>query len=94
MVKDILWLGFREVLFKSDNEPAFLKLFEHVVRHGAKIGCKDGPASPRASKRLRPSGNGEVEAIAKQFQVILRTNKKDLEKRMGAKFLVVHPFFI
>ena len=32
-----------------------------------------------------PSGNGEVEATVKQFQGILRKNKRCLEKRVGAK---------
>ena len=31
MVKDILWLGYREVFLKSDNEPAILKLLEHAL---------------------------------------------------------------
>ena len=40
-----------------------------------------------------PSGNGDVEAAVKQFQGILSTNKRDLEKRMGAKVPVDHPLF-
>ena len=31
LVKDVLWLGFREVFLKSDNEPAILKLLEHAL---------------------------------------------------------------
>jgi hypothetical protein len=31
LVKDVLWLGFREVFLKSDNEPATLKLLEHAL---------------------------------------------------------------
>ena len=40
-----------------------------------------------------PAGNGDVEATVKQFQGILRTNKRDIEKRMNAKLPVEHPLF-
>ena len=40
-----------------------------------------------------PSGNGDIEATVKQFQGVLRTNKRDLEKRMGARLPTEHPLF-
>ena len=31
LVKDVQWLGYREVFLKSDNEPAILELLEHAL---------------------------------------------------------------
>lgn len=84
LVKDVLWLGFREVFLKSDNEKAILKLLEHAL---TELRMQEHP------NVYDPSGNGEVEATVKQFQGILRTNQRHLEKRMGTKLPVEHPLF-
>ena len=31
LVKDILWLGYREVFLRSDNEKAIVKLLENAL---------------------------------------------------------------
>jgi hypothetical protein len=92
LVKDVLWLGFREVFLKSDNEPAILKLLEHALTE-LRLDTKMDQLAQEHPNVYDPSGNGEVEATVKQFQGILRTNKRDLEKRMGATLLVAHPLF-
>ena len=92
LVKDVLWLGFREVFLKSDNEPAILKLLEHALTE-LRLDAKLDQLAQEHPNVYDPSGNGEVEATVKQFQGILRTNKRDLEKRMGAKLPVEHPLF-
>ena len=92
MVKDILWLGFREVFLKSDNEPAILKLLEHALTE-LRLEVKMDQLAQEHPTPYDPSGNGEVESTVKQLQGILRTNKRDLEKRIGAKVPVGHPLF-
>ena len=92
LVKDVLWLGYREVFLKSDNEPATLKLLEHALTE-LRLDTKMDQLAQEHPNVYDPSGNGGVEATVKQFQGILRTNKRDLEKRMGATLPVAHPLF-
>jgi len=90
MVKDVLWLGFREVFLKSDNEPAILKLLEHALTE-LRLDTKMDQLAQEHPNTYDPSGNGEVESTVKQFQVILRAYKRDLEKRIGAGLPVGQP---
>ena len=92
LVKDVLWLGFREVFLKSDNEKAILNLLEHALTE-LRMDAEMDQLGQEHPNVYDPSGNGEVEATVKQFQGILRTNKRDLEKRMGAKLPVEHPLY-
>jgi hypothetical protein len=92
LVKDVQWLGFREVFLKSDNEPAILKLLEHALTELRMDVSMDQIAQEHPTA-YDPSGNGDVESTVKQFQGVLRTNKRDLEKRMGAKLPAEHPLF-
>ena len=92
LVKDVQWLGFREIVLKSDNEPAILNLLNHALTE-IRIDTKMDQITEEHPTVYDPSGNGDVEAAVKQFQGVLRTNKRDLEKRMGAKVPVEHPLF-
>ena len=92
MVKDMLWLGYREVFLESDNEPAILKLWEHALTE-LKLDTKMDQLAQEHPNVYDPPGDGEVEAPVKQFQGILRTNKRDLDKGMGAKLRVTRPLF-
>jgi hypothetical protein len=92
LVKDVLWLGFREIFLKSDNEPAILKLLEHALTE-LRLDAKLDQVAQEHPNTYDPAGNGDVEATVKQFQGIVRTNKRDLEKRMNAKLPVEHPLF-
>ena len=92
LVKDVLWLGFREVFLKSDNEPAILKLLEHALTELRRDTKMDQLAQEHPNV-YDPSGNGGVEATVKQFQGTFRPNKRDFETIMGATLPVAHPLF-
>jgi hypothetical protein len=78
LVKDVQWLGFREVFLKSDNEPAILKLLEHALTE-IRMDVKMDQVAQEHPNVYDPAGNGDVEATVKQLQGVLRTNKRDLD---------------
>ena len=59
MVKDVLWLGFREVFLKSDNEPAILKLLEHALTE-LRLDAKMDQLAQEHPNTYDPAGNGDV----------------------------------
>ena len=65
LVKDVLWLGFREVFLKSDNEKAILKLLEHALTE-LRMDTKMDQLGQEHPNVYDPSGNGQLEATAKQ----------------------------
>ena len=73
-------------------QPRRMALLEHALTE-LRMDTKMDQLGQEHPNVHDPSGNGEVEATVKQFQGILRTNKRDLEKRMGAKLPVEHPLF-
>ena len=91
LLKDLKWIGYQQISLRSDNEKAILKLLEHAVTE-ARIELKDlDQVLEEHPNTYDSSGNGEIEVAAKSLTGILRTNKLDVEKRVGKLIPQVHP---
>ena len=91
LMEDIGWLGYTALSLRSDNEPAILKLLRHAVTE-ARIRVDDlTQVMTEHPNAYDHAGNGEVENAVKQVTGILRTNKLDLEKRIGKDIPLGHP---
>ena len=91
LLKDIQWLGYQRISLRSDNEPAILKLLQRAVTE-ARIAMPDiDQVIEEHPNAYDSSGNGDVEAAVKSETGILRTNKLDLENRIGKKIPQKHP---
>ena len=93
LMRDIRWLGYQRISLRSDNEPAIVKLLQHAVTE-ARIKMPDvEQVIEEHPNRYDSSGNGDVEAAVKSITGVLRTNKLDLEQRIGKKIPQGHPIF-
>ena len=91
LMEDIGWLGYTALSLRSDNEPAILKLLRHAVTE-ARIRVDDlNQVMTEHPNTYDHAGNGEIENAVKQVIGILRTNKLDLEKRIGKEIPLGHP---
>ena len=89
--RDILWLGYRNVILKSDNEAAIVALLREALR-GLRVEV-DGPdqAGEAHPAPYDSKGNGSVENAVRQVQGLLRTVKRCLEVRLRRMIPVTHP---
>ena len=70
-----------------------MRLLEHAVTE-ARIELKGlDQVLEEHPNTYDSSGNGEIEVAAKSLTGILRTNKLDVEKRVGKTIPQVHPLF-
>ncbi len=91
LLKDVKWLGYTHISLRSDNEPAILKLLEHALTE-ARYTVEDlEQILEEHPNAYDSSGNGQIEAVVKQVTGILRTNKLDLEKRLGKQIPLQSP---
>ena len=91
LMKDVAWLGYTHISLRSDNEPAILKLLEHALTE-ARYTVKDLEQVLEEHPNTYDSrGNGQIQAVVKQVAGMLRTNKLDLEKRLGKKIPLQSP---
>ena len=84
LVQDVALLGYKRIVFKSDNEPAILAL-KHAVKNECpiEIVMEESPVGESAS-------NGEVENAFKCVEGQFRTMKSHLEEEYGEKLVSTH----
>ena len=93
LLRDLKWVGYQKISLKSDNEKAILKLLEHAVTE-ARLELKNVEQLLEEHPNVYDSSsNGEVEVAVKSLTGVLRTNKLDLEKRVGMAVPQIHPLF-
>jgi hypothetical protein len=93
LMKDLKWLGCQKISLRSDNEKAILKLLEHAVTEARLEIPKVDQIIQEHPNTYDSAGNGEVEVAVKTVTGLLRTNKIDLEKRIGTAVPQSHPLF-
>ena len=82
--QDLALLGYKRIVFKSDNEPAILALKQAVKNESAvEIVMEESPVGESAS-------NGEVENAIKQVEGQFRTVKSNVEEKYGEKLVSTH----
>ena len=85
LIKDIAKLGHREVVLKSDNEPALRSVQEEVKRR------REDPTilenSPVGDSRAIGAAERAVQAVGEQVRVL----RKGLEERVGYRLGAGHP---
>ena len=85
MIKDIAKLGHREVILKSDNEPALRSVQEEVKRR------REDPTilenSPVGDSRSNGAAERAVQAVGEQVRVL----RKAFEERVGYRLVAGHP---
>ena len=89
LVGDIVWTGYSNVLLKSDNEPAILKLLQESLKE-LRINGLDQVMFEN-SPEYDPQANGAAEAAVKQWKGMFRTQKAALERRLGMRVPAKHP---
>ena len=83
LLQDLKWVGYQQISLRSDNERSILRLLEHAVTE-ARIELKGlDQVLEEHPNTYDSSGNGEIEVAAKSLTGILRTNKLDVEKKVG-----------
>ena len=93
LLRDIQWLGYQRISLRSDNEAAILRLLKNTATE-ARLEVKDlQQLTEEHPNTYDSAGNGEIEATVKQLTGILRTNKIDLEMRLGKRIPQNHPVF-
>ena len=86
---DVAWLGYREIILRSDNEPAIVAVLKDALR-SLKVAAVDRVAEahppPYDSK-----ASGSIENAVKLVQGLLRTMKLCLQERIGKHVPLQHP---
>ena len=91
LLADLKWLGYQRISLRSDNEPAILNLLKHAASE-ARLQMVDLQQLTEEHPNVYDSsGNGEIEVAVKQLTGVLRTNKLDLERRLGMVVPQDHP---
>ena len=85
MVKDIEKLGYKEVILKSDNEPALRSVQEEVKKRRVEPTIIDN--SPVGDSRSNGAAERAVQAVGEQVRVL----RKALEGRVGYQVPGSHP---
>ena len=89
LVEDCKWLGYNKIVFKSDNEPAIVKLLTEALRELRIQGLEQ--RLEEHSPEYDPQSNGSAEVGVKLFKGHLRTLRSCLEAKIGFKIPVRHP---
>ena len=88
VVRDVLWLGYPQVVLKSDNEPAVVKVLQEALGALKVTGVQAGEEH---SPPYDPQANGAAESAVKQVKGRLRTMKLCLERRIRKRIPPRHP---
>ena len=88
VVQDCSWLGYAQVLLKSDNEPAIAKV---VVESLKALRIQGRDASDEHSVPYDPQTNGDAESAVKMVKGQLRTMWLGLEDCIGHQVPATHP---
>ena len=88
-VDDVLWLGYANVILKSDNEPALVKLLKAALST-LKVSGVD-QVGEEHSPPYDSQVNGSVENAVKLLKARMRTLKLCLERRIGKRISPRHP---
>ena len=72
-------LGYNKVMFKSDNEPSIVDLW-NAVREKRK-----GDTIPENAPVGESEANGIAEKAVQEFEGMMRTNKSALEEKIGVR---------
>ena len=84
----IKWLGYNNVLLKSDNEPAVLAVLRDTLRA---IRVDVDEAKEEHCLPYDSQANGGVENGIRNLRGMLRSLRGCLEDRLGRKFPIEHP---
>ena len=88
VVRDVLWLGYPQVLLKSDNEPTTVKIMQEALCSLKVNGVQAGEEHPPP---YDSQANGAVESAVWQIKGRLVAMKSDLESRIQRKIPPKHP---
>ena len=85
IVDNISRLGYKQVIIKSDQEPALIDLINGIIEF------RDDPTIPRHSPVGESQSNGLVERAVRSSKDQIRTSKLALQKRIESKITPGHP---
>ena len=88
LVGDIVWIGYSNVLLKSDNEPAILKLLQASLKELRSNGVDQ--VMSENSLEYDPQANGSAEVGVRLLKGQLRTLRSSLEAQIGFRVPVRH----
>ena len=86
---DILWLGYRRIIMKSDNEPSILALLQGALAL-LRVESQIDQVSTEHPKEYVSRSNGMTESGVRSLRGIFRTMKLHLEHRVGCVFPPKH----
>ncbi len=86
---DVAWLGYREIIVRSDNEPAIVALLKDLVR-SLNVSAVDRVAVAHPPPYDSKSSGG-IENAVKLVQGLLRTLKLCLQSRIAKRVPLMHP---
>ena len=89
LVRDIEWLGHSKVVFKTDNEPAIVKVLRESLKSLRIEGIEQ--AAEEHPPPYDPQANGEIENTVKMVKGRARTFVHALEQRILKKIPPTHP---
>ena len=82
--RDLDWLGYKKVCFRSDGEPAIVSLLTQVKKQWT------GEIVPEKAAEGDSQSNGSAECGVGLMKVLVRTLKLDLEGKLGSEILETH----
>ena len=85
MRDDVLWLGHRKVMIRSDNEPALLQVVDTAL---AAVKAKGVASNSEGPVPYDSQANGATENDVRLLKGSLRTN---LERQLQARIPLNHP---
>ena len=89
IVQDILYLGYSQIILKSDNEPAIVHVLKETLASLKASGVSQ--AGEEHSPPYDSQANGDVESAVKQVRQRLRTMHMCLERRLHKRIPPQHP---
>ena len=87
--QDIVWLGHSQVVIRSDNEPALVKVVEKTVGLLKIAGLTS--ATSEGSVPYDPQTNGRAESAVGVVKGMFRTLLLGFEKQIGGRMPLTHP---
>ena len=87
---DILWLGHSQVVLRSDNEPALVRVVEKVA-NALKNSAGVQSAACEGSVPYDPQTNGHAEGAVRLMKGQFRTLLLGLERRLAGRIPLDHP---
>ena len=87
LVEDVGWLGYSQIILKSDNEPAIIQVIKGTL-DALKVSTVDQAMEHPAPYDSK--ANGAVENVVKQVQGLARTLKIALVRAIGKAIPLEH----